>query len=77
MTLHPKVIEAAADRAYENYAEAHARRVLLAQAEHLSDVALIVFCERFFGGNWAHVFHARKEELRAAIAAALRHGVGE
>lgn len=84
MTLHPEVIDAAS-YAGSKSRQARASGVLLAQAEHVSDGAVDAALDAWYPGeNWRAIYKDSpielakiRDEMRAAIAAALRHEAGE
>lgn len=79
MAMNPKVIEAAAVYRIDNpHAEERARRVLLAQAECLSDGAVAAAISALYPSYFPKsLTEPWRDNLRAAIAAALRFEAGE
>lgn len=84
MSLHPDVIDAARVAIDDNAIwgkEKRARRVIRAQAQHMSDAAVKAALDSWFTEDWRKGYGAAQSEklewMRAAIAAALNHAAGE
>ncbi len=86
MSIHPEVIESANfdvcnDMHGLKAPELRVRRVLRAQAQHMSDGAVEAALDSWFNEDWKKSDGAtqseKREWMRAAIAAALNHEAGQ